>query len=102
MAMFDMISALQNPKKAVILGMCASAATYPALACDTVEMKPNSKFLVHPVSGGLYGTIEELEKDLDYMVDMEGRMIAIYAAKTGLSPEEVRGIVARGDYLSPQ
>lgn len=81
MMMYDTIAALTCETHACIIGMCASAATYPALACDTVEMSRNATFMIHPVSGGLYGTIKEIERDLEYMEELERRVVAIYTAK---------------------
>lgn len=90
MMMYDTIAALQNTTRACVIGMCASAATYPALACDVVEMSQNATMMIHPVSGGLYGTIKEIERDLEYMDELEKRVIAIYAAKAQyITPEMV-------------
>lgn len=99
MAIHDALASLTAPTVARIVGLCASAATYGALACDRVEMARNAHFLVHPVTGGLYGTIDEICKDLDYMEELEARMLALYTAKTGLDLEAVKAIVARGEYL---
>lgn len=103
MAMYDSISAMKQKTCGKVIGMCASAATYPCLACDSVEMAKNATMMIHPVSGGLYGTIEQIEKDLDYMAELEGRMIAIYAAKATYSNEkEIRCLVANTTYMSAQ
>lgn len=77
MGMYDIIAAMTAKTTAKIIGVCASAATYPALACDRVEMAPHGTFMIHNVSGGLYGTIAEIQKDLEYMDDLEARMLAI-------------------------
>ena len=62
LAMYDAISALSGvvETEAFIYGVCGSAATYPALACDKVKMTPNATFFIHLCEGGLYGTIEQI------------------------------------------
>lgn len=102
MAIYDSIARMPQEKKAVIIGLCASAATYGALACDVVEMRRNSTFMVHRVQGGLYGTLEEIERDLEYMAELEERMIAIYASKAIISLDEVRALVYKTTYLTAQ
>lgn len=103
MLMYDTIAALTCKTHAKIIGMCASAATYPALACDTVEMSRNATFMIHPVQGGLYGTIKEIERDLDYMADLERRVLAIYQSKAQyIKPEYVATLMAETTYMDAQ
>lgn len=102
MGMYDIISSMTAKTTAKIIGVCASAATYPALACSRVEMAKNATFMIHNVSGGLYGTIEEIKKDLDYMDDLESRMLCIYAAKASISLEEIKALVDATSYLTAQ
>lgn len=98
--MYDEISALNVDTEAVILGMCASSATYPALACAKVLMQRNASFMVHRASGAVRGTLEEMENDLDYLTEVEQRFIAIYAAKTSKSPEEILEMMNATTYMN--
>lgn len=103
MMMYDTIAALTCTTRACVIGMCASAATYPALACDTVEMSKNATMMIHPVSGGLYGTIKEIERDLEYMADLEARVLAIYQHKAVYcTPEFVATLMAQTTYMDAQ
>lgn len=103
MMMYDTIAALTCTTRACVIGMCASAATYPALACDTVEMSRNATFMIHPVSGGLYGTIKEIERDLEYMADLEMRVLTIYRHKAVYcTPEFVATLMAQTTYMDAQ
>lgn len=103
MMMYDTIAALTCTTRACVIGMCASAATYPALACDTVEMSRNATFMIHPVSGGLYGTIKEIERDLEYMADLEMRVLTIYQHKAVYcTPEFVATLMAQTTYMDAQ
>lgn len=103
MMMYDTIAALTCTTRACVIGMCASAATYPALACDTVEMSKNATMMIHPVSGGLYGTIKEIERDLEYMADLEMRVLTIYQHKAVYcKPEFVATLMAQTTYMDAQ
>lgn len=80
-ALYDLIAGLTVPTTCNIIGMCASAATYAAMACERVIMQPTATYMIHEVSGWLGGTPREIKRDLDYMEDLQSRMIAMYAAK---------------------
>ena len=87
---YDLISSLSNIKtSAYIYGVAASAATYGVLACDESSIAPNGQFMVHEPCGGLYGDIETLENDLEYFAGLRNQILAIYAAKTGMTPDEI-------------
>lgn len=101
LALYDLISAINSVEtEAYIYGVCASAATYPALACDKVVMLPMGTFMIHPCTGGLYGTIEQIEADLEYFASLQNRVLAIYASKTGKSPEEIAEIWNPAKYFT--
>lgn len=53
LSMYDEISALNVETEAVIMGICCSSATYPALACDKVLMMKNGSFMIHRARGGV-------------------------------------------------
>lgn len=100
LAMYDLVAALDVPTECVVAGMCASAATYPALACDTVRMTKNSTFMVHEPEGGMYGTLQEVEADLEFFRDLRARVFALYGGKTGMGPGEVENLLAAPKFLS--
>ena len=90
LAMYDAITALTNVEtECIIRGVCGSAATYAALACDRVIIQPNATFFVHLCEGGLYGTIEEIQNDLVFFENLQNQVLAIYAVKTGRTPAEI-------------
>lgn len=102
LSMADEIASLNCETEAVILGMCASSATYPALACDRVLMMRNGSFMIHRARGGVQGTMEEMERDLEFLEEVENRFIAMYCAKTGLSPEEVVAMMDKTTYMNAE
>lgn len=102
MAIYDAIASMQTPTRAVVLGMAASAASYLVAAVDRAEMKPNATLMIHRMQGGLWGNADEIERDLDYMVDLENRMMLIYADKTGLPLDEIKRMVYETTYMDAQ
>lgn len=102
LAMYDIISALSEIEtEGRVCGVCASAATYALLACDKVTATPNSYLMIHRVAGGIYGeNLEEIAKSVQLLEEAEQRVVAIYAAKTGLNPDEVFNLMNKADYLN--
>lgn len=99
LAMYDLVAALDVPTECVVAGMCASAATYPALACDTVRMTKNSTFMVHEPEGGMYGTLQEVEADLEFSATC-GLAFCAVRRETGMGPGEVENLLAAPKFLS--
>ena len=96
LAMHDAIAALPGTKEAIILGVCASAATFIACACDSIAMRPNSTWMVHPPQGGLYGSVAQIKADLAFFEELERKVHAMYAARTGQTVEDVAAFLADG------
>lgn len=104
LAMYDIVSSLTEIEtEGRVCGVCASAATYALLACDKVTATPNSYLMIHRVAGGIYGeNLEEIAKSVQLLEEAEQRVVAIYAAKTGLTPDEVFELMNKADYLNTE
>lgn len=102
LALYDIISALSDVEtEGRACGVCASAATYALLACDKVTATPNSYLLIHRVAGGIYGeNLEEIAQSVKLLEEAEQRVIAIYAAKTGKTPDEIFTLMNAAEYLN--
>lgn len=102
LALYDIISALSDIEtEGRACGVCASAATYALLACDKVTATPNSYLLIHRVAGGIYGeNLEEIAQSVKLLEEAEQRVIAIYAAKTNKTPEEIFDLMNAAEYLN--
>ena len=82
---------VSHPGKVIahIDGICASAATYLALACSEVRMTDGGLFMVHNSWTMAYGNKSELRTTADLLDKIDGTIIADYARKTGASNETV-------------
>lgn len=90
LAMHDMLKTLPCKTEAVVLGLCASAATFVACGCQSIAMLSSATWMIHYPAGGLYGTVQKIEAQLEHFRNLENTVVAIYAAHTGRSEEEVR------------
>ena len=90
LAMHDLLKTVPCRTEAVVLGLCASAATFVACGCQSISMLPSATWMIHYPAGGLYGTVQEIEAQLEHFRNLENTVVAIYAAHTGRSEEEVR------------
>ncbi len=70
-------------------GVCASAATYPALACSEVRMTDGGLFMIHNSWTMAYGNKADLRTSADLLDKIDGTIIADYVRKTGATTEQV-------------
>lgn len=96
MAMHDFLIELQSKGKTVNTigrGIVASAATYILMAGRNAEMSKNSWFMVHNVSGGIYGNVDEVESYAATLRKFNNRSRDFYAEYTGMRKEDVTKIM---------
>lgn len=99
-AMHDKLAEHPANKTAIIYGICASAATYPALACQTVKIPANSFFLIHNSHGCCCGGAGDM-RAMAEMLDIADESIAnLYAARTGKTVEEIQEIMDKDTWMT--
>ena len=80
----------QTRVHAVVVGMCASAATLMLLACERREMFPNARMLVHEVRGGMTGDTLRVSKDeMTNLQSIDRSMKQIYKKHTTLDGPQI-------------
>ena len=87
-------------KTAVVYGICASAATYPALACQKVVMPANSFFLIHNSTGVCMGDADDMEAMSQSLAICDESIANLYAARTGKSLDEILGIMEEDTWMT--
>lgn len=85
---------------AVIDGLCASAATMIALACDEVHMNDGCQFMIHEASGVAVGTKNEIRAYADLCEKVEQDIVQDYVAKTGISADEILAMMEAETWMS--
>jgi ATP-dependent protease ClpP protease subunit len=74
---------------AYIDGLAASAASFVALAADTVVMADNALFMIHNPWGGAQGNAKDLRDMADLLDKVRDTMMGIYMSKTSLTEAEL-------------
>lgn len=98
-------TALKQCGKSVVAhidGVCASAATYVALAASSVEMAQGSFFMIHQAWAGVIGNSGEL-RDMAALLDkVDDSIIADYVAKSGKDADSIKEMMAAETWMTAQ
>lgn len=87
-----MATAIAQHKSNVIAhidGLAASAASYVAIAADSVEMAPGSFMMIHNAWTVAFGNADDLLQTAALLEKIDGSLAADYAKKTGKSVEQI-------------
>lgn len=83
-------------------GLCASAATFVAMAGDVVKMQDTAFFMIHDPSVIAWGTVEDLKKAIDLLKTVKSGIIDAYTAKTNLSNEKLSKMMSDETWMTAQ
>ena len=78
---------------AIVDGLCASAATFVALAADEVVMAEHSLMMVHNPWTVASGDANKMRKTADTLDVASREMVALYTERTGISEEKAVAIM---------
>lgn len=101
----EIYTALKEHKGTVttkIYSIAASAATFPALAGDTVLISPTAQFMLHNVSVQSGGDVNAHLHTANILKNANETIANVYTLKTGLSHDEVLKMMNKETWLSPQ
>ena len=80
-------------------GIAASAASYIAMAGDTIVMPENAFLMIHDPSGLVMGTAEDMRATAEALDKVKGSLIQGYAAKSGKPDDEIAALMAAETWL---
>lgn len=83
-----------------IVGYACSAASWIALAGDTVEMSPTAQLMIHRASGGADGNVDDLASAMQGLDQMDQALVDLYAKRTGKSAQEVYQLMAKESWMN--
>ena len=83
-------------------GIAASAASYIAMAGDSVVMPQNAFLMIHDPSGLVMGTAEDMRSTAEALDKIKGSLIQGYAAKSGKPDAEIAALMAAETWLDAQ
>lgn len=83
-----------------ITALTASAATLIAMCGDEILMSDNALFLVHPVRGGGWGTVEDMQQAIENLRVVGDTTVRLYSKKTGMSEDDMVSLMKEERYMS--
>lgn len=100
MAIHNLLRRHPANKVCIIDGICASAATYPALACDEVRIPSNAWFMIHGTEGCCCGDAEDMRSYATMLDEMNSTLVNLYVARTGRSEAEITTMLQEETWMN--
>ena len=79
-----------------IVGMAASAASFIAMAGDTINIGKSSYIMIHEAMSGIYGTADEQQQVADYTRKISNGISEIYAERGKYDAAKFQEMMAVG------
>jgi ATP-dependent Clp protease, protease subunit len=100
-AIIDTMNLVKSPIRTVVMGQAASAAAVIASVGKKRLITKSSKFMIHEVWSGLFGSMTEMERNLKEIKDMQNRLIDVLVKATGQTKEKIEKDIKNNDkYLN--
>jgi len=98
----DFLKSFKGKVTARVTGFTASAGTLISMGADVVEMSENALFLIHNSWTMEMGNAEEMRDTAEQLDTVDDIQVRIYKAKTGMSDEAIRKLMAEERWMSPE
>ena len=85
---------------AVVDGLAASAASYMCLTCDRVLAGPGAVFMVHPPSGGCYGTASDMRRVAQALDTCDATIRDLYGRRCTRTDAEIADAMAAETWMT--
>lgn len=96
---YTLLRAYSGKVKVKILGIAASAASVIAQAGES-EISPTGMFMIHNVKTWSSGDYRDMEYTVEALRAANESIINAYVAKTGMTQEELQGLMDRETYMA--
>ncbi len=100
LAVVDQIGQIGWPIRAIAEGLCASAATLIALACDRCAMQRNAFLLLHSGDAGFQGTYHQFQDYAGVLDIMNEQIIDFYVTHTRADRASIVEMMKRDTWLN--
>jgi len=102
LAMYDMIRICACPVETVGIGKVMSAGALLLSAGDTGHryITPNCGVMIHQVSGGVYGTVSEMEIDMQETKQLQDKYVSLLAKHCGKAKSKILKDIQIDKYMS--
>lgn len=100
----DVIQFIKPVVRMVGTGWVASAGTHIFLAAEKENRfcLPNTRFLIHQPSGGIGGSVSDIEIQAEQIEQMRERLAKIISDTTGTNIDQVRKDIERDKWLTTE
>ena len=93
-AIYNALKRHEGTVTVTIDGIAASAASYVAMAGDTVVMPENAFLMIHDPSGLVMGTAADMRAMAEALDKIAGALVKGYTAKSGKPEDEIAALMA--------
>lgn len=100
-----METALREHKAKIVVhidALAASAASFLAMAGDEIVMAKGAMMMIHKAWTVAYGNADDLIKTADLLTKIDGTLVATYAERSGMKPDEVEAAMAAETWYTAQ
>jgi ATP-dependent Clp endopeptidase proteolytic subunit ClpP len=98
-AIYNALQRHEGTVTVTIDGIAASAASYIAMAGDTVVMPENTFLMIHDPSGMVMGNAGDMRSMAEALDKIAGSLVRGYAAKSGRPDEGIAALMAAETWL---
>jgi ATP-dependent Clp protease protease subunit len=98
-AMVAAIAAHPSKITAYVDGLAASAASYVAMACDSVVMQDGAMIMIHNAWTMAMGNAADMRATAGLLEKIDNSIVADYQRKTGLPADELQAMMAAETWL---
>ena len=104
LAAVDTIKNSKIPITSIIEGCAASAATLISIVANKRKMTKNSSILIHQLSGGTWGTFEQMKDDNENNIYLDKIMKELYITHTQgkLKEKKLKKVLKRDIWWDPK
>ena len=102
LSVIDTILSNYIPIVSIIEGSAASAATLISVVCSERTIKPNSFMLIHQLSSGFWGKMEEIKDEFINLKKLMKKLKGIYKEHTSIKKDDLKDLLKRDLWLDSQ
>lgn len=99
LAIYHAIKSRSADVTAHVVGYACSIATIILMGAGKIVMPKNAYLMVHGISGGVWGTHDEMQDYVDTVAKLNGTMRSIYMQRTGADEATVDGWMSKDTYF---
>lgn len=100
--MYYALKKFNGTVKGEIPSIAASAATFPAMACDHLGMSILGHMMIHRAKNGLDGHQQDMRDNADFLKNIDDSIVSAYLTKTSLSREELNEMMKKDSWMTAQ